>query len=41
MKKKILIVMLVMLAIAQTAAPAAKAQNCKSPAQIVSNIWKK
>jgi hypothetical protein len=41
MKKKIMIVMLIVLAFNVTAATPAKAQNCKSPAQIVSNIWKK
>src|ERR1044071_5977080 len=41
MKKKIMIVMLMLLALNQAAAPEAKAQNCKSPAQIVTNIWKK
>ena len=41
MKKKIVIVAVMMLTInAATAAPA-QAQNCKSPAQIVSNVWKK
>lgn len=41
MKKKIVIVMLMMLALNVTATTPAKAQNCKSPAQIVNNIWKK
>lgn len=36
-----MIVMLIVLAFNVTAATPAKAQNCKSPAQIVSNIWKK
>ncbi|MGA9774132.1 MAG: hypothetical protein WBV94_34190 [Blastocatellia bacterium] len=41
MKTRIVIVTLIMLALGATAAPATKAQNCKSPAQIVNNIWKK
>lgn len=41
MKKKILVVMLMILAFSVTTVPKAEAQNCKSPAQIVSNIWKK
>jgi len=41
MKKKIVIAALIMLTVNATAAPSANAQNCKSPAQIVSNIWKK
>ena len=41
MKKKIVIASLIMLTVNATAAPSASAQNCKSPAQIVSNIWKK
>jgi hypothetical protein len=41
MKKRIVIVVMMMLALSQAAAPRAEAQNCKSPAQIVSNIWKK
>lgn len=41
MKKKILVVTLMILAFGVTTVPKAEAQNCKSPAQIVSNIWKK
>jgi hypothetical protein len=41
MKKKIVIAALIMMTAYQTAAPGANAQNCKSPAQIVNNIWKK
>jgi hypothetical protein len=41
MKKKILIASLLVLTLNLTAAPAVNAQNCKSPAQIVTNIWKK
>src|ERR1044071_945493 len=41
MKKKIMIAALIMLTVYQAAAPRAEAQNCKSPAQIVTNIWKK
>ena len=41
MKKKILIASLFALALNLIVAPATKAQNCKSPAQIVTNIWKK
>lgn len=41
MKKKIMIVAVMMLSITAAAEPAAQAQNCKSPAQIVNNIWKK
>jgi hypothetical protein len=41
MKKKILVTILLALALNTTAAPTVSAQNCKSPAQIVTNIWKK
>lgn len=41
MKKKIVIAALMMLALNTMAAHNANAQNCKSPAQIVSNVWKK
>ena len=41
MKKKIIAITIAMLAITVTAAPPSNAQNCKSPAQIVTNIWKK
>lgn len=41
MKKKIVVVILMMLALNLTITTPAKAQNCKSPAQIVSNVWKK
>src|SRR5215211_2867058 len=41
MKKKILVTILLALALNTTAAPTVNAQNCKSPAQIVTNIWKK
>jgi len=41
MKKKIVIVALMVLIVNATSAPCANAQNCKSPAQLVSNIWKK
>ena len=41
MKKKIMIAALVMFIANVTTVPIASAQNCKSPAQIVSNIWKK
>ena len=41
MKKKIVILALMTLTVNAMSAPGANAQNCKSPAQIVNNIWKK
>jgi hypothetical protein len=41
MKKKILVVCVLTLTLNLTAAPTVDAQTCKSPAQIVANVWKK
>jgi hypothetical protein len=41
MKKMIFVASLLALTFSLTSTPAANAQNCKSPVQTVSNIWKK